>query len=341
MIYELLKNISEHIGHNGNYCIERQLQLAYSAAGKMALSALHDIYDKNNLDISIQHFKSRAEEVFNAFLKKQNHCLDINAKDIAEEIYSIYLKTGYIYHKNNKIRQAQLREEQAHGVCFLRGLNPWEKSKMSGLGMYNEAIIKKNDSIESTAAMFGLQEEPINSLAKRLIKDAIWNECFSNSDDGIEFMSMNSFEKGYWISHPDKKASVSLMRTSIQPHKYFMYRYDNGKRYSCELPEWMTDNGEFLLLCNAILEYNSKLPAIKYSYTKNEQFTMCVNINLSYLLPPSEMNFMRLYSWPASFIKNKEYVNSGISDFKRIMKAEVFSALKKLIERSGWIFKEE
>lgn len=337
MIYELLKNISESIGYNGNYYIERQLQLAYSAAGRMALSSLHDIQSCDENDISIQHFKSRASEVFKACLSNcSNQLENISPQKIAEEIYNIYLNSGYIYYRDNNIRQAQLTAEKTDGICFLRGVNPWEQSKMSGLGMYKEDSTGENDTIESIASMFCLQNEPIYNLADRLIKNAYWTE--SPSEKNMEFLSMHEISKDYWKKQPDN--SISIMRTIQKPHKYFIYKYEDNKVWSWEIPTWMTDDNEYMHLCNAILKYNDRLPPIIYSSAKEEQFNKCIIINLSYPLPPAEMNFLKLYSWPVSFTGNNSYNQSGISDLKRIMKKDVFSVFKKLMERSGWIFYE-
>lgn len=54
---------------------------------------------------------------------------------------------------------------------------------------------------------------------------------------------------------------------------------------------------------------------------------------MNYLLPPRELNFLKLYSWPKTCTKIP-------SDFKRKISKEVFIAIKSLLTDAGYEFKE-
>ena len=55
---------------------------------------------------------------------------------------------------------------------------------------------------------------------------------------------------------------------------------------------------------------------------------------MNYLLPPHELEFVKLYSWP-------EACTSLPCDFKRKLSTEVFSVMKTVLSDQGYEFKGE
>ena len=59
-----------------------------------------------------------------------------------------------------------------------------------------------------------------------------------------------------------------------------------------------------------------------------------VTLRIGYLFPPDELNLIKLYSWPLSYIAFPH-------DFSRMMVREVFEELRVFFEFRGYCFKEE
>jgi hypothetical protein len=57
-----------------------------------------------------------------------------------------------------------------------------------------------------------------------------------------------------------------------------------------------------------------------------------VHIHLNYLLPPRELEFLKLYSWPGK-------CTSLPCDFDRKLSKEVFKAIKEILLSEGYDFK--
>ena len=53
---------------------------------------------------------------------------------------------------------------------------------------------------------------------------------------------------------------------------------------------------------------------------------------MNYLLPPRELNLLKLYSWP-------ETCTSLPCDFRRKLSTEVFTAIKNILSDEGYEFK--
>ena len=63
-------------------------------------------------------------------------------------------------------------------------------------------------------------------------------------------------------------------------------------------------------------------------------YASIVQVNIGYLLPPPELNLIRLYIWAQTFIELS-------NNFNRTFETKIFAALKTIFERRGYRFEEE
>ena len=94
------------------------------------------------------------------------------------------------------------------------------------------------------------------------------------------------------------------------------------------LPQWQTVSFNYSSLANACLAAYGKLPPIEYAEDGD-----LIHVRQGYLIPPRELNFLKLYSWPETFISEKR-------DFKRKLTAEVFDGIKNVLMDEGYKFKK-
>ena len=94
------------------------------------------------------------------------------------------------------------------------------------------------------------------------------------------------------------------------------------------LPQWQTVSFNYSSLANACLAAYGKLPPIEYAADGD-----LIHVRQGYLLPPRELNFLKLYSWPETFISEKR-------DFNRKLTLEVFDAIKSVLTDEGYKFKK-
>ncbi len=78
-----------------------------------------------------------------------------------------------------------------------------------------------------------------------------------------------------------------------------------------------------------LLQERRRLPSIKYHSNRS-----LVIVRPGYLLPPPELRFFQLYSWPST-------INKFDDAFNRIMQVDVFLGFKAYLESRGYVFEEE
>lgn len=214
-----------------------------------------------------------------------------------------------------------------NGITFERGFSPFEKNICaSGLGAYT----KSNSSTDLTV------EEMFNIPVEKPVKH--WENTIRNAkfspiviDDKFEFLNLNvkKYER-YWVNKTDLESGYSLMRTTDRYNiLYYLCKVENGIISASQLPDFLTENYEYLTLANGCLYSRNSLPKSTYHFDNS-----IVTLNIGYLFPPSVQDFIMLYSWPANFknIKDERY--------SRIISADVFPAIKKVAENCGFEFME-
>ena len=302
----------------------------YSLLGQMGLSSLYDKYPEET--VSITHFKKRIKTIMKIYLELYPNDLSsvflADENVIADEIYYVYLKTGNFYHRNFNIRSANECSASYHGIELLRGYSPETKHNISGLGNYRKT--NHEDDPISVVRMFQLSEDDLKTRWNNLIANiAEWRKIQLDTD--TEYLRMEPlFTSGYWINRPYKNKGISIMRSGIKGTQiYYLYRYDGKDLLVYQLPEWQTADSEYRSLSNACLYVNGVLPSAKY-HTNGD----IIRLRQNYLLPPTELNLIKLYSWP-------ENLGNITSPFNRIMNRDVFDVIKEILSLQGYQFEKE
>lgn len=339
MTNNLIDSISKQLNIPKTADSEWICQIVYSVAGQMALASLWD-YNENHTSISIQHFKNRMSQIFDAYegiFPQISHYLPRDKSDLLEELYSIYLRTGFLYHSAYQISPAV----EAHATCgnlsVYRSPSLDAQFFMSGLGFYYPKI---HPSDLSVAEVFGLQTQSFESYLDELLATGEWEEI--NWPDNAEFLRLDPpFSRGYWHQTPDNSSRVSLARYG-EPNKLFaFYRYYEGRYQQKPIPEWRLrdwfsnstgNNGEYRRIAIALLMRYNTLPAIQAKTVGN-----ITEIKVGYRLPPSEEEFFKLYSWPIRY----DFSSSFPQVFTRKMAKQVYPMFKQTLEMLGYCFVEE
>lgn len=177
--------------------------------------------------------------------------------------------------------------------------------------------------------MFSLQSQPLDELWEKVLAHSKFDEA--PTELKLEYLrTIPPFNRGYWVDKPDTLGEVSIARTDFPGGRiYYLYRVQSTSLYVAQLPGWQTENYNYRSLAAGNLYSKKVLPETLYKVDGE-----LVTLRIGYLFPPSEMNLIKLYSWPLSY---SEFPH----DFTRMMVREVFEELRDFFEQLGYGFKEE
>lgn len=324
-------NIQQDATEARNFFLAR---LFYSMAGCWALTSLYDKEDIANT-ISKEHFDSKTAKTLQMLMDlfPQNGFLSGNNNEFinqyVEEIYRVYENAGCFYHASKRLCPAEYSASVLNNVKFIRGKAVRNAFYVSGLGIY-QAEPDAQPTAFSPQKQFGLQEIPLTDWLNMFLKGI--NFKMKDIPEGIEYLrTQEPFNKGYFCAIAEQSGAISLARTKSEnsKHLYFLYRYCDEHFEFCQLPQWRASGGEHRRIAVAILKERGTLPAIKVQISST-----LVKIHPGYLLPPSEENFLRLYSWPEVF-------SDKPSPFKRVMSLDIYPAFKNIVTAIGYEIEEE
>ena len=315
----------------------------YSAIGRLVHSALWDEIegvnkadrftdtDRQDKDPSIIHFKTRVKKSLDAFIRifpEISSFYDEDSKELADLIFNQFEATGQLYHLPYRVSPPIRTAANNNGITFVRGFSPFEKNICaSGLGAYT-----KNDTVIdlTVEGMFNIPfEKPVKHW-----ENTVRNAKFSPIviDDQFEFLNLNvkKYER-YWINKTDLENGCSLMRTKdINNRFYYLYKVENGDISASQLPDFLTENFEYLTLANGCLYSRNSLPKSTYKFDGS-----IIKLDIGYLFPPPLQNFIMLYSWSESIKNNTS------ERYRRIISSDIFPVIKKIAENCGFEFMEE
>lgn len=305
---------------------EWKVRIIYSICGMMAYTSLWD--DSSDENISITHMKHRITDICDSYkymYPETKNYLPYASDMLEEEITQLFLDTGIIYHRPNRISPARKSEACYGNISFQRGINIQNIEFLSGLGFYS--INKKESAELCVEEMFGLDELDLEQRWKFILSQATW-KSEKEFESNTEYLKMETpFTKGYWINRPYKNGDVSILRTGMKGSQlYYLYRYNQNNLELSALPLWQVEKSQYRSLSNACLQQKNVLPSIEYNIDGS-----LIHFHINYLLPPKELSFIKLYSWP-------EKLTFLPSDFNRKCSAEVFSAIKGILTKQGYRF---
>lgn len=305
-------------------------RVVYSVAGRMAVASLYDVLEDDQ-PVSVTHLKRRCQKILEAYFDlypNLQYEMAASAEEYADEIYNILLAAGCVYHMPNRLQPPNEKRVALKNIEVQRGTAVGEKLLVSGIGTY---LIKSGEqSIEEVMDMFQIPMVSLVDYGNHLIKSAQWS-TFETSVHMEYLRTEPPFTKGYWKDTPDADGRISLLRTGEQGgYLYYLYKYEQGNMETSALPSWMVEGSEYRTVSNSILAANGTLPSLKVEKNENKKTVL---IRQEYLLPNAVMNFVKLYSWPARFLRVP-------SDFNRVMNKEVFEILREILQIMGIEVKE-
>lgn len=324
---EILKLISDDFGiYRGKHEseIDYKCRLVYSMAGYMGYSALWDDSDTDDGTVSINHFKSRIEDSLEAYQALFPELNGRFSSEISDEIYNVFVASGYIYHSNYRIRPCIEKEVNTEGIILCRGRIPEGNMRVSGLGSYYFSN-RECESKDDIRDFFSIDVTTLKEYYHLLMK----NTSFSDTPEmPFEYLrTQGPFTNGYWIEKPDTDG-VTIARSGRKgSYLYYLIEADSKTMY--QLPGWMTENGEYRTISNCILLEKGTLPESRYVVDDG-----IVHLSIGYLFPNKEMNIIKLYGWPSDYLDKS-------NDFKRVFSYDVFIKIKDLFESIGYKFAEE
>ena len=172
------------------------------------------------------------------------------------------------------------------------------------------------------------QQENLQTLWCITLSAASWKSDLS-FEQNTEYLRLKPpFSQGYWVNKPDTTGTVSILRIGMKGSQlYYLYRYYGTTMEVSPLPQWQVEFYNYRSLACACLSTYGTLPPIEYF-----EDGALVHVHMNYLLPPRELEFLKLYSWP-------EICTSLPCNFRRKLSIEVFTAIKNVLSDEGYEFK--
>ena len=305
---------------------EWETRLVYSICGMMAYASLWDDAEE---PISIVHMKGRVRSVLGSYKSlypELSGAFPHISGELEEEIANQFLSAGVVYHCPNRIAPSMKHEEAFGDILFQRGIALDSISCVSGIGFYSKQYGEKNP--DKIKAMFGFEQENLQALWRITLSAASWKSNLS-FEQNTEYLRLTPpFSQGYWVNKPDTTGTVSILRTGMKGSQlYYLYRYYGTTMEVSPLPQWQVEFYNYRSLACACLSTYGTLPPIEYF-----EDGVLVHVHMNYLLPPRELEFLKLYSWP-------EICTSLPCNFKRKISIEVFAAIKNVLSDEGYEFK--
>ncbi len=303
-----------------------KMRLIYSICGMMAYASL---WDESDEPVSIVHLKQRIRITLGNYMvlyPELGGRLTYDPDELAEEVTNIFMRMGVVYHRPNRIVPSMKREESTDDILFQRGIALGSISRVSGVGFYS--MRNGSDNPDKVEAMFGLERENLQVLWQTTLSSASWTSE-QKFEYNTEYLRLEPpFSRGYWVNKPDITGRVSILRMGTTGSGlYYLYRYAKSSLEVSPLPQWKVESHNYRALACACLSTYGTLPPIMYS-----EDGVLIHIKLGYLLPPRELEFLKLYSWP-------ERCAPLPCNFERKLSAEVFAAIKNILYDEGYQFK--
>ena len=304
-------------------------RVIYSAIGHVTYGSLFDPMDGGQ-PISIVHFKNRCKDLFSSYKAIYPEIIsswEFSDDEFADLVYDLFLRTGSILHCPNRLLLPFPRKTTCKDIVFLRGFSLSTFVYRSGLGPYRiqQTTDNQNDNLMT---MFHMSREPLQKRWSHVINEAKWHIMDFSSQD-IEYLRIDPpFSKGYFTDRLTHENTPTIARFGIGYKEYYLCRKKGEIVEYSPLSPWQTNNRKYSELANSCLAYNGTLPSIKIHKDGN-----IIIVNLSYLLPPSEQNFLEFYSWPYE-------MNSNNMSFTRILPVKIFDVFREKLEDVGYTFTE-
>ena len=308
--------------------LQYKSRIIYSAISRLGYSSLWDKLE-DDIPVSIIHFKQRIKNVLNSYLKMYPEVRSLFPTDdsvVSDKLFELFYESGIIYHSPERISPSIKKQAVVGEIVFWKGHELAKLVSISGAGAYT--LNSENAELSNIYDMFGLSNKNLSNVWAHYSEQNNWAEFHSIND--YEYLrTVPPFTLGYWQTTPDKGDVVSVMRSkNIVSRQYYIYRKEGKQLFYSQLPSWIMEGRFYNYITCGCLVANGKLPENEYHVEGAITY-----LDIKYRLPKAEQNFINLYSWA----KNTATMES---DFSRIFATEVFFAIKEILEKTGYKFKE-
>ena len=282
-------------------------RVLYSSIGINMLAATYD-YDDDSLfgtatnSISMQHILKRGKMLFGAYNALRE--IKNGETDLPEYIRKLYIKTGYILHRNNRLTYPPPTQAKYQSIFYTRGQLPWTVTAMSGAGTYS---IKEIEGVtNSLADMFHLERTGIMEWYQAFESNIKW-KIVDRLPDDVEYINIfDSASKSYWTAKLPG-TGISLCRSKHDGERVYKLLRIHDVIESYTLPSWCVDKREYFRIALALRVRSGTPP---FLLIKPDDTIAVIYFN--HLLPSFEQNFVELYSWPIENRRNKRIVSIQI-----------------------------
>ena len=304
---------------------EWKTRLIYSICGMMAYAPL---WDDSEETVSIIHLKRKVKNILSNYkllYPELSGSLPYRSEELENEIENLFQSAGVAYHNLYRIAPSINREELFCGILFQRGVALDNISCVSGIGFYSGQ--QGEATYDGVKDMFGLETENLQALWNMTLSASSWKPASAFAYNTEYLRLKPPFSRKYWVNEPDKTGVVSILRTGVKGSElYYLYRYTSKGLEASPLPHWMVESHNYRSLACACLSAYGTLPPIEYS-----EDGAIVHLHMNYLLPPQELEFLKLYSWPETCV-------SLPCNFQRKLSSEVFVAIRNILSDEGYEF---
>ena len=321
--YRLIQGITES---ESDY----KARIIYSFLGQCGLASLWDIQDDDNSSgtISVAHFKQRIMNLINSLMQVYPEMMGVfpDIQQLCEEIYSTFLKAGYMYHKTQRLSPPMYSLSRAGDNIYVRGQAVSEILPVSGLGSYRlaDASDSGKQHFRTLRDMFALSENTLADFWEHLTQNIHWQNFSSYLQPEYLNMTPRKYSRNWVNTYPPEGVICMARMRSVSVYQYFLCRLFDGKILLSSLPNWIDHRAAM----SACLAANGTLPPIKYHHDGS-----IVKITFGCILPNAEMNLVRLYSWPVKY-------SDFPADFVRVMNSDIFDSIRPVLSSTGFDFKE-
>ena len=298
-----------------------QKRVIYSCIGMNMLASAYD-YDDFEIEpsentVSMQHVKNRGDALAEILTN------DTVNPELIEEIRDLYIRTGFLLHKANRLTYPNLKYSSYGDIYFSRGQTPWTVNHISGLALFATECNQENTLI-NWEEMFCIEEKSIMHWYEQFEKALNWS-VISTLPADVEYINISESQyQGYWQKH-SPKSGITLCRDQRGVQQYQLIKITD-KYMRCNLPDWRVAGKEYIRIALALRIQSDRVPSVTI-----RQDGKIAEIYADYLLPPFEQNMFELFSWPDS--KNISW--------NRVISIKILPLMIELFTRMGFKIIEE
>ncbi len=263
-----------------------------------------------------------------------------NWEDFLKEILDVYIQTGSFYKRNYYLAPARRRSIILDdNIRLERGISPGELFNVSGLGNWRIGAFSAN-SDENYETLYDLQTDSYSQYYQELEEQfELRGESRDSIPDDSVYLRIEPMRRStwgqYWLTLAPNGRELSLGRFGNRgKERYYLFKRMGDHYKILFLKEFETNpdyrrprNGsrEYIRVASAILAHRGTLPIVRVKIGTNT-----AELEFGYLLPPAELSFFKLYSWPS-----KGFKKVG-QNFNRRIAKELYPSYKNHLLKLGY-----